>query len=673
MTSAVKKNIIKMYALISGFSNGTRKLRVPSGETRNLIYRGESMKLLKQGLILLCAAAVVIGAAVFAAERPSPLPAEPKCLYEDEPAENELREALEVEGVGGSRFFIAYPKTDALTSVPVSQFGASPENENNADALNEAFAYCAQNPGTRLLFEKGVYYVSGQLKVEDVSDALIDGNGAKILYDHGSSFFTMRRCECMEVKDLTFDWDWEKQPLGAIARAVTVKGEKNTLDFIFDVPEYAREDMLYAISQADPETGTYGAKGVFIETYEGQNPDIIQQVTKIGSDTLRVVHNGTLSHFGGNSFILRGTAYGGSLIDIYEACRDITLSGLKLYGGTGMGIIVGERTSHFALRNIFIGPDPEHADTRVTSLDADAVHISDSDGCFLIEDCDFSRQGDDDVNINSGVGWIHSADGSSVLFEADGSMNADPGDTMLFRDKNFNLTDITAVVETSERLENGIRRVTFREALPSSVGEGWFLFNGDNTGGNYVIRNNYFHEHRARSLLLQTSNGLVENNVFYKTTHNAIKIVMDINGVWHEGTGADNITVRNNKFIECAVIGTEVIEVGTKLLEKSNRSNAFTNILIENNEFSDLCGNLIVVNNVNGFVFRNNTVTLGSAFRHDLGQGRATFLRDCLNVSYYNNTYTDASPLSLSRVARSADPIVWLRVNGQRLSRKEAA
>ncbi len=467
----------------------------------------------------------------------------------------------------------------------------------------------------------------------------------------------------MEIRDLAFDWDWDKQPLGASVRAVDVKGEKNTLDFIFDVPELAREDMLYAISQSDPGTVTYGAKGVYIETYEGQNPDIIMQATKISDDTVRVVHNGTLAHFGGSSFILRGTAYGGSLIDIYGQCRHITLDGLKLYGGTGMGIIVGQRTSHFALRNIFIGPDPEHADTRCTSLDADAVHINDSDGCFLIENCDFSRQGDDDVNINSGVGWIHSVDGRTVIFEADGSMNADPGDTMAFRDKNFELTDFTAVVEEEERLDNGVRRVTFESELPETVEKGGFLFNLDNTGGNYVIRNNYFHEHRARGLLLQTSDGLVENNVFYKTTHNAIKIIMDINGVWHEGTGADNILVRGNKFMECAVIGTEVIEVGTHLLDKSNRSNAFTNIRIENNEFTDICGSLMVVNNVNGFVFRNNKITLGSAFRRDTGTGRAYFLRDCVNVDFSDNTYTDASPMSLTRVARSSDPFVWLRVN----------
>ena len=252
-------------------------------------------------------------------------------------------------------------------------------------------------------------------------------------------------------------------------------------------------------------------------------------------------------------------------------------------------------------------------------------------------------------------------------------MNADPGDTMVFRDTGFDLMDYTAVIESAERLDGGLRRVTFREALPETVKEGCFVFNLDNTGGNYVIRNNYFHEHRARGLLLQTSDGLVENNTFYKTTHNAIKIIMDINGVWHEGTGADNIEVRNNKFIECAVIGTEIIEVGTHLLDRSNRSNAFTNIRIHDNEFRDICGNLMVVNNVNNFSFTGNTVTLGDAFRHDVGQGRAYFLRDCVNVDFSGNTYTDAPALSLTRVARSSSPAVWLRVNLPFAQRKEAA
>ena len=631
------------------------------------------MKHLKTVLILVCIIALIAVPAVYVLTKQTPLPEKREVLTESVPAADPLRDFEKVNGVGGSVFYIQSPKTESLTTVPVSQFGASPDNPDNAEALNAAFAYCRDNPGTHLLFDQETYYVSGPVLLENVQDACIDGNGATILYDHGSSFFTLRHCTCVEVRGLTYEWDWDKVPLGAIARAVKVEGEKNTLDFVFDNPDYAREDMLYAVSQCDPDTGTYGAKGTYIESYDGQNPEVIKQVTKIGDDTIRVVHNGAWAHFAGNSYILRSTAYGGSLIDIYEQCRDITLDGLKLYGGTGMGIIIGERTSHFVLRNIFIGPDPDKVDSHCTSLDADAVHISDSDGCFLIENCDFSRQGDDDVNINSGIGLIRSVDGRAVTFEADGSMNVDPGETVLFRNTRFDLMDVSAVAESCGSTEDGLREVTFTDDLPDSIRKGCFLFNRDNTGGNYVIRNNYFHEHRARSLLLQTSNGLVENNVFYKTTHNAIKIIMDINGVWHEGTGADNILVRNNKFIECAVIGTEIIEVGTHLLDKSNHSNAFTNIRIENNEFRDICGNLMVVNNVNNFVFKNNTVTLGNAFRYDIGKGRAYFLADCVNVDFTDNIYTDISTFSLVRIARSNHPAVWLRVNAGALCGKDGA
>ena len=629
------------------------------------------MKRLKPLIILLCVIALIAGSLSCVLLKKTPLPEKREVLVEPVPAANELRESLAVDGVGGSRFYIQSPDEAALETVPVSQFGASPENENNADALNSAFAYCKENPGTHLLFDKGVYYVSGQLLLEDIKDALIDGNGAQLLYDTGSSFFTIRRCECLEVRGLTYEWDWDKIPLSATARAVNVEGEKNTLDFIFDNPDFAREEMFYAVSQCDAETLTYGAKATYIESYEGQNPDVIKSITKINDNTMRVVHNGAWAHFGGNSYILRSTAYGGSLIDIYEGSRDITLDSLNLYGGTGMGIIVGEKTSHFALRNIFIGPDPDKADTHLTSLDADAVHINDSDGCFLIENCDFSRQGDDDVNINSGIGLIQSVEGRTVTFEADGSMNADPGDTMVFRNTHFDLMGVTAVIESCVSDESGVRKVIFSDDLPAGVTEGCFLFNKNNTGNNYVIRNNRFHEHRARGLLLQTSDGLVENNEFYKTSHNAIKIIMDINGVWHEGTGADNIVVRNNKFIECSVIGTEIIEVGTKLLEKSNHSYAFTNIRIEGNEFRDICGNIMAVNNVNNFVFRNNTITLGDAFRGDVGKGRSYFLTDCVNVDISGNTYTDVSRFSIKRIARCDNPLVWLRVNISALTGKE--
>ena len=622
------------------------------------------MKLFTKIVVPLCILAIVAGSITIALTTVTPKPARGDVLYEDEPAANPLRVSLQVDGVSGSRFFIQSPRAEALDTVYVSSFGAYPENEDNAEALNNAFAYVAEHPGTRLIFDGGVYYVSDRMQVNNATDVLIDGNGSTILTDHGSDLLDFNGCDCVEFRNLTIDWDWDKKPLSAIARAVDVPGEKHTIDFIFDLPQYAVPEMFYAITQCDSEGDTYGDKGTLIEFYnESRDDSILKEVTKISEDTVRVVHDGTLDRFGGNKFILRSTAYGGAVLHIEDRSRNVTFYDIKLYGGSGMGIVIGNRSSHFALRNVYIGPNPEFADTRFTSVDADAVHINDSDGCFLIEGCDFSRQGDDDVNINSGIGWIESVEGKTVEFVADGSMQSDIGDTMIFRDTRFAMLDGKAIVESCERLEGGRRKITFAGDLPAGIVKGGFIFNADCTGNNYVIRNNYFHEHRARGLLLQTSNGLVEGNRFYKTSHDAIRIVMDINGVWHEGTGCDNILIRNNVFEQCGYIGTEVIEVGTHLLDKSNRSFAFTNICIENNEFKDICGNLLAVNNVNAFAFNGNTITLGKVFRNDVGKGRAYFLKDCANVEFSANTYTDASPLSFARMARSDDPFVWLRIN----------
>ena len=621
------------------------------------------MKVLTKALVLLFVVAVIAGVFAYAVVRPIALPAEREILYEDVPEENPLRIATEINGVSGSRFFIQSPKTEVYHTVNVSRFGANPNKKDNTKPLNYAFNYCKNHPGTRLVFSEGVYYVSGELKIEELKDICIDGNGAKIIYDNRRCLIDIDECECLEIKNLTIDWDWDKLPLGALARAVNVEGQKNTIDFVFDVPEYAREDMLYAITQCDEETGTYGAKGTLIETYEGQNPEIFKKVTKVSDNTLRVVHNGALERFAGNKFIFRSVAYGGSIFNIHQS-RDLTLEKIKLYGGTGMGVIIGDRTSHFALRDLFIGPDPEYADVRCISLDADAIHINDADGCFVIEGCDISKQGDDDVNINSGIGIIESVKGSTVTFSADGSMETEPGDVIAFRDKKFHLLDFTAVVESCEHIGYQRRRVTFRGSLPSNIKKGATLFNAECTGNNYVIRNNYFHEHRARGLLLQTSDGLVENNTFYKTCHNAIRIVMDIsNGYWHEGTGADNIEIRNNTFIDCGVIGTELIEIGTHIDGKSSRSKVFTNIRITNNEIRGVYGNLMVVNNVNNFTFKNNTITIGDVYRRDVGQGRSYFIRDCANVDFSDNDYTDARPFSFTKVIRSDNPFVWARLN----------
>jgi hypothetical protein len=72
------------------------------------------MKLWKKVTAALIVVALLAGAAAWAVVKPVPVPARRAPLYEDPPAGNPLRTALQVDGVGGSRFFIQSPDPGAL-------------------------------------------------------------------------------------------------------------------------------------------------------------------------------------------------------------------------------------------------------------------------------------------------------------------------------------------------------------------------------------------------------------------------------------------------------------------------------------------------------------------------------------------------------------------------------
>jgi parallel beta-helix repeat protein len=61
----------------------------------------------------------------------------------------------------------------------------------------------------------------------------------------------------------------------------------------------------------------------------------------------------------------------------------------------------------------------------------------------------------------------------------------------------------------------------------------------------YVVRNNYFHDHRARGLRLMGNDGLVEGNTFERLGQCAISIGAEM-GYWAEAGWVQNVTIRNN-------------------------------------------------------------------------------------------------------------------------------
>ncbi len=597
------------------------------------------------------------------------MPKSPDMLVETLENLSESRTADEINGVGETRFYIQRPLDGKLNEVNASEFGLSEDNDDNFTAFQSALDYCAQNPQTKLVIDKGTYSFRSEnsLDINNCTDLLIEGNGATFVFSSTGYKVLVRNSDCVEIRNLNVDWNWAEIPLASVVTLQNSNADNNTIDLVFRDAEYCDESIrLSAITQCDPESYTFGAKSSSKEIYLYQNADYVKSVSKISDNTLRVTHNGCMDSFeNGETYILRHFVYDGTVFSIRNQSKNITFDNVSIYGSAGMAYICEDSCSHFQIINGFIGVNPEYKDKRCVSMTADAIHIVNTDGCFNIEGCDISGMGDDAVNVHDGLGYVSAADDNTLTLIAS-AMRLNEGDVLGFRNEKFEDTELTAKIVSVKALD-WITNEVVVDNLPEEVTEGFVAYSTECDSSNYVIRNNYFHENRARGLLLQSSNGLCENNRFYKTMAQAIKIVMDIEPtLWQEGTGVDNLVIRNNTFEKCNFSDWgNVIEIGTNIAGESAKTAVFTNIEISSNEFSDIPSMLMKADNVNGFVFTDNTIDTGDFFTQQLSQGRISYGRYCSNVKYSSNDFVDSGFMEMKKIAVAENIAVWAQINSQ--------
>ena len=190
--------------------------------------------------------------------------------------------------------------------------------------------------------------------------------------------------------------------------------------------------------------------------------------------------------------------------------------------------------------------------------------------------------------------------------------------------------------------------ISFDRTLPEEIAADTIMYIADCDSGNYVISNNYFHEHRARGLLLQSDNGLCENNRFYKIMGQQIKIVMDIMpGLWYEGTGVNNLVIRNNEFeLGCYSGWDSAIRIETNIAGNGAQVAAFSNITVDSNRFINCENYILRSDNVSGLNITNNKIiNTRSIDGIDLRCGRIR-LGDCCSAVKISGNRWNKTPLA---------------------------
>lgn len=274
-----------------------------------------------------------------------------------------------------------------------------------------------------------------------------------------------------------------------------------------------------------------------------------------------------------------------------SGCEQVGLEGLTLRAAGGMGIIA-QRCRDVRVTRCSTVPGAAGGGLYADLMDA--THFANCAGTITVEDCTFTGQLDDGINIHGAyLPALRRLDAHSLLAERRhpqqaGAPVGGPGD-------RFALSDADSLTEywsgTCEEIDGRnpyTARLRFREPLPSELPPGHAL---DNLSWHpaAVIRRNHFRHNRARGILLSSREPmLVEDNTF-SVPGTAIQAAGGL-GMWCESGPVRSLIIRRNRFDSCATEpswGSAVISIGPDdgAVATRRAKPYHAGIRIENNRF----------------------------------------------------------------------------------------
>jgi len=515
---------------------------------------------------------------------------------------------------------IEEPNWNVYSSISVTNFDARAEaGYCNGDAFQQAIDYCKQAEIAELIVPKGVYHFSeGKHPVfEGLNDFRFDGGGSEFIFSTVSAYFTIRHCTRTVFQNFTVDWDWTCEQLASIGQVQEVATDYSYVDLNF--PEYEKlpEKLgLRTLNAMHPRTLTPGC-----ELGREFGGDRLGKATAKDHNTLRIAlpeKERRELHFlqQGQTYIVRHYIYDANAFELHGN-EHLRVRNVTIYSAPGHAFVVTGDQHHWALERCRIVRRP--GTTRCISATADGCHISNSQGYFIIENCDFSYNGDDCLNIhdNSVQGFVRIDERTIQLSRVQGWRNPfGQGDLIEFRLPDLSPSGISRKIASASWEETKqCCTLTFEEELPLELTDKAILFNRRYNSGHYIVRNNFFHQNRARGILLHSSHGVVENNHFLMNQGSAIQIECGAEERWAEGFGVEDVLIHNN-LIESSDVNhwnMAVIYMGVYLNQGRTRYPIFQDITIENNTIINCPQQAIYVSSCSRVSIRGNAILNGNA------------------------------------------------------------
>ena len=518
---------------------------------------------------------------------------------------------------GAQEFKVDPPENKTGPVLNLADFGAVADGnappaagpDKNLAAFKAALKRCREVKASKLIVPKGVYRItSGQTIVFDsLQDFVFDGGGSTFLFHliKGGHGMLINHCHRVVMSHFNIDWDWTIDPLASVGRVTKVDGKGAFFEMHFEGkapldpkrwPTMNPLDEKLRVPGAGQEFGNFGPK----------------KIDKLDDQTVRVWTTWPVPAKAGQLYLLRHYVYEKMAV-ILGNNTHLSLQNVNIYSFPGEGFVGGNDMDHVELLHCSITFPP--GERRPITTTADGFHIDESQGYIRLEGCDFGYMGDDCVNIHDNVhSGVVRMDAHTLL-----AVNLvpwrcpfTPGDPVEMRNADYSPAGFTGRLKSvTPDYKNSTVTLVFNETLPGHIASGAILFNHRYGSHNVIIRNCYFHENRARGVLCNTADWLVEGNHFYHNQHSAMLLISDVGSSWSEGFGAKNVIIRNNLFDSSNCIGAgdgAVVAIGATCNGSPVYYPFLTGFLFEGNTFQEMTGPVLEGSAFQDLVFRNNKI-----------------------------------------------------------------
>ena len=475
------------------------------------------------------------------------------------------------------------------------------------------------------------------IDVAGLENVTLDGQGATLVGRDIAGLFSFHGSSNVTIRNLTVDWDPLPHTSG---RVVGILPEAHAFDIEPLIPSNPPPGrIVQGVLAYNPERHRLADNGWDVYQTQGERDADPTQLTPEGRLRIFERRDAGLPEVGWY-VVVRHQVYGHDAF-VFTGCTNVVMEDVTIHAVPGMGVI-GMGCRDLTIRRIKVVP----SDGGWMSATADAMHFNTCRGTVTVEDCEFAGMGDDAINIHAMYGLVTARLDDRTL--AVGRARMHP-----YYDKERGIWDAPAVgdkleysggdepliaqgeliVEEARQDEKQHRTIVkFKTALPAGVGENTVLSNLSTTPA-VRIRRCFVHGNRARGMLLQSRDVLVEDCRFEDVSAAGLHICTDAQD-WWESLGSRDVTVKDCVFRRCnfgAARRVAALDIFSDLPNgRQSAAGVHQRLHILNNTFEDNSGAAIHVGSSEDVEVRGN--------RFAGGTGPAVIVMNSRRVTVAGNT-----------------------------------